>query len=295
MNRNTNLPKISIAYFKKKGKQKPKKSKENQRFLACLHGSSEYYLNAKIEDEKNMYIREICYAGMTMEVCRYHAPNNRPRGMPRSKKEKLTREEQFRVNERQAEKKLRRLINHNFGPGDYHLVLTYRKEDRPEDKERLAKDIRNFHIAMKKAYKKMGLEYKYIHVYEIGKRGALHHHLVVNKSDVDVIRKIWGKGRIRVSPLDDSCQYSELASYLIKYSSVMLRSEEKLQGKRWNASRNLKKPKVIKKPVIRNTFRKKHEERKGWYIDKNMSCEYVDSQGYEHIQTIYIKTERKRE
>lgn len=242
-----------------------------------------------------MYILEICHAGRTMEVCKYHSPSCRPKGMKRAKKEKLTKEEQFRVNERQAEKKLRRLINNNYEPGDYHLVLTYRKEERPEDEDRMEKDIRNFHLAMKRACKRLEVEYKYVHVPEIGERGALHHHLVIPKIDVEIIRRIWNKGRIRISPLDDTGQYSELASYLIKYSSKMLKSKKRLQGKRWNASRNLKKPKVIKKPVIRNTFRKKHEERKGWYIDKNMSCEYVDSQGYEHIQTIYIKTERKRE
>lgn len=242
-----------------------------------------------------MYIHEICIAGRTIEDCKYYSPYNRPKGMKRTQKEKATSEEQFKVNERQAEKKLRRLINCNFEPGDYHLILTYRVDDRPEDKKMLKNDIREFNKKMRREYRKCGMEYKYIHVYEIGKKGAMHHHLVINKVDPEVIRKNWHKGRVRFFPLDDTGQYSDLANYLIKYSSVMLKDPDRLQGKRWNASRNLKKPKIIKKRVLRNTFRKQPRERKGWYIDKTISFVYNDQEGYEHIQTVYVKLERKRE
>lgn len=242
-----------------------------------------------------MYYQETCYAGDTVEICKYHASYNRAKGQPRQKRKKPTSEEQFKVNERQAEKKLRRLINHNFHPGDYHLTLSYKKELRPENKEGLKKDIRRFHNRVRKEYRKRGLPYKYIHVFEIGKRGAMHHHMVVNQIDIDILRKAWDKGRIKVSPLDDTGQYSELASYLIKYSSVMLRSENRLQGKRWNPSRNLDKPKIVKKPVHRNTFQKVPREKKGYYIDKNLSCDFVDTAGYRHMQTVYVKTRKRRE
>lgn len=53
-----------------------------------------------------------------------------------------------------------------------------------------------------------------------------------------------------------SGQYAKLASYLIKQSDGMLRSQDALQGKRWNSSRNLRKPKVLRKEPVKD---------KGWY------------------------------
>lgn len=41
----------------------------------------------------------------------------------------------------------------------------------------------------RKEYRKAGLEFKYIHVMEIGKKGARHHHLVVNKIDTEILQR----------------------------------------------------------------------------------------------------------
>lgn len=60
----------------------------------------------------------------------------------------------------------------------------------------------------------------------------------------------------QVKDLDDTGQYAKLASYLIKQSDGMLRSPDALQGKRWNSSRNLRKPKILRKEPVKD---------KGWY------------------------------
>lgn len=241
-----------------------------------------------------MYYEEICISGSVIEVRRYHSPYNRARGEPRAKKKELTTEEQFKVNERHAEIKLRRLINTNFHAGDYHLVLDYRPEDRPKGKKELRSDFEKFIKKLKRDCRKQDIEIKYIHVYEIGKRGAMHHHLVINKVDTGIIQEAWKKGRIRVSPLDDTGQYSELANYLIKYSSAMMKNkDERLQGKRWSPSRNLEQPKIIKKRIFRNTFHENPRERKGYYIDKNLSHCFIDSAGYKNMQTVYVRIRGK--
>lgn len=64
------------------------------------------------------------------------------------------------------------------------------------------------------------------------------------------------RGRTHHNPLDDTGQYAKLASYLIKQSDGMLRSPDALQGKRWNSSRNLRKPKILRKEPVKD---------KGWY------------------------------
>ena len=83
-------------------------------------------------------------SNQTIEVIKSYSKrigDHRPRGG----KEKPTAEEMEKVNQKNAEAKLRRLINANFGYGDYHLVLTYKKDLRPdpaEAKKRVSKCLR---------------------------------------------------------------------------------------------------------------------------------------------------------
>lgn len=239
------------------------------------------------------YVEEVCVAGDTVEVLRYHSPYNRPRGAPRNERSKKTTEQQFKCNERQAEKKLRRLLNANFVPGDYHLVLNYSKNNRPSSKEEMRKNITTFTRKLRGEFRKAGMELKYIHVMEIGTKGAKHHHLVIPKCDTDILRRCWPHARVNVYPLDDTGQYSQLASYLIKYSSAMLRSENRLTGKRWDPSRNLTKPVVKKRKIIANRFRAEPRERKGYYIDKTCTFHYVNDDGYASMQVMYVKNKRR--
>ena len=97
-----------------------------------------------------------------------------------------------------------------------------RKGEPDRTPEQMRQDIDVFLRECRKEYRKAGLEFKYIHVMEIGKKGARHHHLVVNKIDTEILQRCWykayeGHNRVKVFPLDDSGNYAELASYLIKY------------------------------------------------------------------------------
>lgn len=58
-----------------------------------------------------------------------------------------------------------------------------RKGEPDRTPEQMRQDIDVFLRECRKEYRKAGLEFKYIHVMEIGKKGARHHHLVVNKID----------------------------------------------------------------------------------------------------------------
>ena len=120
-------------------------------------------------------------------------------------------------------------------------------------------DADDFLKEMRKLYKSLGIPFKYIHVMEIGKKGALHHHLVINTPEgvsQRAITKAWkGRGRTHFNPLDDTGQYAKLAAYLIKQSDGMLKDPDALQGKRWNSSKNLRKPTVIRKEPIKDRGR----------------------------------------
>lgn len=171
------------------------------------------------------YVERVTKAGNTIEIERYFTSRYKKKGISRGDKVKPTKEEQEKVNTRQAERKLRILINANYGYGDYHLVLDYirRKGEPDRTPEQMRQDIDVFLRECRKEYRKAGLEFKYIHVMEIGKKGARHHHLVVNKIDTEILQRCWykayeGHNRVKVFPLDDSGNYAELASYLIKYT-----------------------------------------------------------------------------
>ena len=151
--------------------------------------------------------------------------------------------------------------------------------------EEMKEDIRKFLRGMRKDCKDRGIELKYIHVPEIGEKGARHHHLVINKVDTDIISKNWKWGFFGVRPLDSSRNWRRLAAYLLKYSCKAIGTEFELSGKRWNASRNLIHPvptvTVITKrdyfkqvPVIPRKYRGKYEVDKETIESGEESSEY---------------------
>lgn len=132
------------------------------------------------------------------------------------KKEKPTKEEVEKINERNAVNKLRRLIKFNFCEDDWHLVLTYKKNERPMPEE--AREIlKKFIRSMRTAYKKAGYELKYIHVTEYHNK-AIHHHMVINNMPeiTNLVKKYWTCGRPNFSPLLEEYTYGDLAEYLLK-------------------------------------------------------------------------------
>ena len=115
---------------------------------------------------------------------------------------------------------------------------------------------------MRKMYAASEREFKYIVTTECKAR-RIRHHIIVNKADVNEIRKLWEHGILRLSVLDDTGDYHQLADYLIKETSRTFR--EMPTGKRWTASRNLIRPKEKTKTVRRSKFRDPPPESIGGY------------------------------
>ena len=74
-----------------------------------------------------------------------------------------------------------------------------RKGEPDRTPEQMRQDIDVFLRECRKEYRKAGLEFKYIHVMEIGKKGARHHHLVVNKIDTEILQRC-SKNLVRPEP-----------------------------------------------------------------------------------------------
>lgn len=146
------------------------------------------------------------------------------------------------LNERNARKRLDRLVNENFNAGDIKLDLTYDDEHLPTY-EQAYRDITNYFRRVKRYRKKHGLgEMKYYYRIEyadeegVEKRG--HHHVIMSGMDRDDAEKLWGKGRAnadRIQP-DSNGSISGAAIYLVK-------TGKRAKGKhRWAGSKNLKQP-----------------------------------------------------
>ena len=184
-------------------------------------------------------------SGKMYEAEFYPVFKNGRRVPERAKKTKPSSEEQANLNDKNARKKLIRLINTNFGKNDIVVHGTYREDEMPLSEKACRKDIQNYIRRVKRYREKNGLpEMKYIYVIESKtcKRTGLvkyHFHMVMNKMDRDVAEEMWPHGdwvnADRLQPNERGCE--ALAKYLVK----------KPEGsKRWAGSKNLKKPRILK-------------------------------------------------
>lgn len=220
------------------------------------------------------YRHEKCKAGKTVQHTYYYAPRADTKEGSRKKKENKTKEAQRKVNIRQTEKKLTWIMNENFDGTSLYLTWSYDKSKRPDSKEALREDIDRLLNRLRKIYKKEGRAAKYVWTAEVGERGAVHIHMVVNEIGTAKLKECWDNGFITIKPLDNSGQYRKLASYFIKYSEKTEKTYGKISGRRYNSSKNLKIPLPDKTTVrSRNAYSHTIEVPRGWYIDKESIAE----------------------
>lgn len=154
----------------------------------------------------------------------------------RGKKRKPTTETQKRLNQRNAERKLIRLLNTNFTPRDIRFDLTYNDDHCPSSPEDAQRQMQNFLRRVKRFRKKHDLpELKYVAVTEQREHtGRIHHHIVMSGGvDITELAALWSRGYTTAKPLQfDQYGIVGIAKYLIK---------DPLLGKRWCASRNLER------------------------------------------------------
>lgn len=240
------------------------------------------------------YIEKVTRAGRTVLYERSYSSHIHPPGATRQKKSEKTTESQLRVNQRKAAVEMTILMNANFRPGDYHVTLTYKREERPEDVQKAKEDRSAFLDRLRRRMNKEGKPFKYVLVTEVGKRGALHHHIVMNQVPTEWIRTAWKKGRIDVRPLDDTGQYSRLAEYFAKYKIQFQRMGG--EGRAWTRSTNLYRPET-KKRIIRNRgyFREEPRVKKGYWLDKEtVHAGVSELTGWNFLRYILVENDGRR-
>ncbi|MCS1383238.1 hypothetical protein NXZ75_13610 [Lysinibacillus sphaericus] len=163
----------------------------------------------------------------------------------RTKRDKNSSKAQEKLNEKNRQKHVARLINTNFRENDLYTTYTYCDAYLPKDYDQAKKDmvnlIRRMKHWLKKQEKYADFELKYIYSTEHtrdGKKVRAHHHMVTNFPDREVAEKLWNRGRVKSQRLEeDDLGFTKLGEYLVKEKGHKT-------AKGYTPSRNLKQPKV---------------------------------------------------
>lgn len=237
-----------------------------------------------------MHIRKRYYFNNSIEVEEYHRGKNGAPGLPREKRKKPTKEQMEIVNQKNREKKTRRLIKWNFQENDYWITLTYKRENRPDNMEKAKKDLERFREKLRKIWKKENTELKWIATIEIGSKGGVHVHMIINRiQDGDVeIQKAWTHGRAHIELMYEDGGFQDLAEYIVKRRP----GENKYYGR----SRNLIEKQPETQRMRRSTLGKDPKPPKGYYLDKTTFYEGINPfTGFPYRSYTFVKIEKRRE
>lgn len=167
----------------------------------------------------------------------------------RGAKKNASRSSQQKLNDKNARKKLRRLIEENFEEEkDYYCTFTYTDAEMPVSYEGCKRDLTNFFRRLRRLRDNAGLEeLKYIYAIEftVSKRTGVARfniHMVISGGlPRKAVKKCWGKGEIKkVEELQSGERgFERLANYMCKEWTNELLPETR---KRYTPSRNLRQP-----------------------------------------------------
>ena len=202
---------------------------ENQEYLAAL--ADKHIIRYRAKTIKSGDILE----------CEVYPIWDTRSSISRTRKFRESRETQKRLNKKNAQKKLIRLVNTNFNEHDIWGTFTYETTKLPKSVAEAQKEFAKFIRRLKYYAQKHNFEtLKYAYTTEFeddeekGKK-RVHHHIVINFPDRDVAEKLWKGGarkQTRRLQADDS-GYEGLVRYITK---------DPKGTKSFVTSKNLKKP-----------------------------------------------------
>lgn len=248
-----------------------------------------------------LYREKMHRCGDYLEVDIY--PVFAPPRSARSRKAKPTKEVQRLLNQRNAERRIIRLANANFTENDLRFDLTYSPEHETRDPEIAQRHLQNFLRRLKRFRKKNGLsELKYIASTEQGSvNGRIHHHMIMSGGvSINDLARIWGMGYTSAKPLqfDERIGIAALAAYLVKRTALY---------RRWNASKNLEKPKTSQRDGkisarkvkelhdLNTSAAAEYETRYPGYLFADAKPFYNDCNGGVYLSVYMYKSKPKRQ
>ncbi len=260
-----------------------------------------------------MYIKKTWKAGRTVEVKKTYSARFGKK-LPRAGNVLSTSAAQEAVNRQAAVDELRRILNENFHPGDWHAVFTYPQKE-PPTKTQAKTVLQIFLRKMRRLYRDAGVELRYVTVTEY-ERKRIHHHMVLPNmpDEMRAVKRLWKtvlqeqfyskeereRGeplhlRFPWSQLDDSGQYGALAEYLIKETERTRKTENAFSKRRYCCSKNIVHPQPTVEIISAKEWKKDPPPRKGYYIDKNESFDIISEKNGMPMQvSVYVKVMHRR-
>lgn len=226
---------------------------------------------------KKIIEHEFKYAG------RYGA-----KGEKRAQRKKATPEQMKKQNQYNREKLVLRKMRNNFKRGDLWITLKLKKGERVSAQE-ILKIREKFLRQLRGVYKKRGRALKYMCRIEIGERGGIHIHILVNRikgtpGTAEVISQIWGRltgGHVNYAPVYEEGHFKDLADYLVKKPKEEITGQLTLFGteeerkifSEYTCSKNLELPEKethdYKHWTLRKLVENGPEPKPGYYIDRD--------------------------
>ena len=171
-----------------------------------------------------------------------------------------------RNNMRLAIKKVWILLCANFDHTCSWMTLTY-AGDAP-DKEEAKKEFQRFMRRLRREFRKTGEEPKALYVTEYENK-RIHHHIVLNTTDVEMVDRVWKKGFVNTKVLDDSGDYHDLAEYMVKETEKTFRLEDAVNRQRYGHTRNVVMPVVKREEISMPDMDEDPRPIKGYYVPKD--------------------------
>lgn len=236
------------------------------------------------------YFEKRIYSGKYLEVIRYVLSDyERYKRSFNRCNSKESRDAQKKFNRNEAIRKLTRLMNCNFTNKDIHFTITFSEK---LDEKTARKELKNFLERVKYHFKKHDLgEFKYIYAIGEHKKEGIHFHICMTGLSLDKLLSIWRKskyaGHTTLSHLyfDDVNGLGGLATYFInqelfknKLGDEDVADHKKRMIRKWTSSKNLVKPKVIKKRIKTLSIKEQPKEIKRYKI-MNFENEYNEFMG----------------
>lgn len=245
------------------------------------------------------YIRDTWDCGDTLEVEEKHTGRYGAAGQKREQRKKPTPEDIMRQNQWKRVRDLRRLIKWNFTTGDSWITLTYRKDERPSWGE-MIKHMQKFIRQLQTRYRKYGWTLKYIWRPQIGKKGAIHIHILISAmSNAEtrtekIVKDLWTHGNPNMKVVYD-LKNGDLAEYI----ATPLQEWEPEEAKSFHPSRNLIRKEPARETVRRRSLIDKQgrireiKPKKGYYVDPNSIEQGINPvTGYAYRRYTLVKIQR---
>jgi len=220
------------------------------------------------------YVFREVISGDVIEHKFYHTGREHPKGEKRIRVNAESKKSVKEANRKRAIDKLRWLLNTNFTINDWYVTLTYTGAGKDRAFADMKEDMRKYLRDLRRAYAAKGVPFKFVYVYQVGKRGARHMHMVCNsvlmRSEMD---RLWPHGHVNCEAIYGRNRYSDIvdlggiAAYMIDYSDKTAEVLGATDMKRYSCSRNLDKPVItIRKEKKPSTYRSVPRVRDGYVL-----------------------------